>query len=314
MRWGGTTIFGGTGGKYVQTFDGGGGSRDFQMPQNSPLIFSEGRAEFERHALDIDPHPTQRVVRGSGDRTVVDHSFLLRHHRYANMYVQPLGCSATSGGLTCQDLSQPLIPPPQGTRLVFKSGTRDAVGLRRWAELGFEFLLNPYEEYSGTWSSRPGMSTNMSTNGMTFILRMKSYLLTVMPENGGAQQVQNGMKLVLVPFSQYQPLTATEYTNYGFVAENILGQVCLPTGTGRFQPPPSPPSPPSPPPLPPNVGCLFISCEVLSDEEVARLEAAALLEHAVSAASAARRAGSALGTLLLAGVSASALSGRSTRR
>jgi hypothetical protein len=247
VRWGGTTIFGGTGGKYVQTFDGGGGSRDFQMPQNSPLIFSEGRAEFERHALDIDPHPTQRVVRGSGDRTVVDHSFLLRHHRYANMYVQPLGCSATSGGLTCQDLSQPLIPPPQGTRLVFKSGTRGAVGLQRWAELGFEFLLNPYEEYSGTWSTRPGMSTNMSTNGMAFVLRMKSYLLSVMPENGGTQQVHNGMKLVLVPFSQYQPLTATEYTNYGFVAENILGQVCLPTGTGRFQPPPSPPSPrPSP--------------------------------------------------------------------
>jgi hypothetical protein len=79
-------------------------------------------------------------------------------------------------------------------------------------------------------------------------------------------------------------------------------------------PPPSPPLPPSPPPLPPNVGCLFISCEVLSDEEVARLEAAALLEHAVSAASAARRAGSALGTLLLAGVSASALSRRSTQR
>ena len=115
MRWGGTTIFGGTGGKYVQTFDGGGGSRDFQMPQNSPLIFSEGRAEFERHALDIDPHPTQRVVRGSGDRTVVDHSFLLRHHRYANMYVQPLGCSATSGGLTCQDLSQPLIEARVGS-------------------------------------------------------------------------------------------------------------------------------------------------------------------------------------------------------
>ncbi len=180
VRWGGTTIYGGTGGKYVHTFDGGGGSRDFQMAQESPLIFSEGREEFERHALDIDPHPTQNVYRGSGDRTVVDHSFLLRHHRYPNMYVHPLGCSATTGALPCQDLSIPRIPPPEGTRLVFMSGTRGAESdptRDRWDELGFEFILNPYEAYSGTWNQDAGMSSNMSTNGMTFVLRTKSYLL-----------------------------------------------------------------------------------------------------------------------------------------
>jgi hypothetical protein len=98
--------------------------------------------------------------------------------------------------------------------------------------------------------------------------------------------------------------------------ENVTCPLRLLNGTVLGVSVATPPSPPSPPPLPPNVGCLFTSCEVLSDEEVARLEAAALLEYAVSAPSAAHRTGSALGAVLLAAllflVSASALSGRSS--
>ena len=37
-------------------------------------------------------------------------------------------------------------------------------------------------------------------------------------------------------------------------------------------PPPPPPSPPSPPPSPPNVDCTYTPCEVISDEEVERLD------------------------------------------
>ena len=62
----------------------------------------------------------------------------------------------------------------------------------KWDELGFQLVLNPYEEYSGTgegWPSlespfapKGGMGTNFSTNGMSFVLRMKSYLLAVAPQ------------------------------------------------------------------------------------------------------------------------------------
>ena len=31
----------------------------------------------------------------------MQHTILLRHHRYPNMYVQPLACSPSSGALTC---------------------------------------------------------------------------------------------------------------------------------------------------------------------------------------------------------------------
>ena len=49
-----------------------------------------------------------------------------------------------------------------------------------------------YEAYSGVWNNDTGMATNFSTNGMSFVLRTKSYLLAVTPENGGATQVENG--------------------------------------------------------------------------------------------------------------------------
>ena len=49
-------------------------------------------------------------------------------------------------------------------------------------------------------------------------------------------------------------------------------------------PPPPPPSPPSPPPSPPYIECSFIACEVISDEEVERLEYEAILRGAVSGA------------------------------
>ena len=149
LRWGGTDEqhFGTTGGKYVHTFSGGGGSQDFQMPNESPLVFWEGRAEFERHALDIDLHPTIGVTRGPGDETTVEQTFLLRHHRFPNMYIHPLACSDTVGSLTCQDTRAPLIPPPVGTRLVYQNGVRDAdadAARDKFDELGFQFILNPY--------------------------------------------------------------------------------------------------------------------------------------------------------------------------
>ena len=56
-------------------------------------------------------------------------------------------------------------------------------------------------------------------------------------------------------------------------------------------PPPPPPSPPSPPPAPPYVECTFIPCEIISDEDVARLEAEAILAGSSSAASASARGG-----------------------
>ena len=54
-------------------------------------------------------------------------------------------------------------------------------------------------------------------------------------------------------------------------------------------PPPPPPSPPSPPPSPPYIECAFIACEVLSDEEVERREALAILEGSVSSAARSQR-------------------------
>ena len=49
-------------------------------------------------------------------------------------------------------------------------------------------------------------------------------------------------------------------------------------------PPPPPPSPPSPPPSPPYIECSFILCELISDEEVERLEREAILQGTVSSA------------------------------
>ena len=197
LRWGGTdtNVYGALGGKYVHTSRGGGGSQDFQMPEEDPLVLWDGADEFTRHALDVDLHPSISVLRGSGNRDVVEHTILLRHHRYPNMYVQPLACSPTSGALTCQDASSPMKTPPVGTSLVFSQGVRGAdsdASRDKFDELGFQLLLNPYEEYSGTGQGWPdaanpfapkaSMGTNFSTDGMSFVLRMKSYLLAVAPE------------------------------------------------------------------------------------------------------------------------------------
>ena len=146
--------------------------------------------------------------------------------------------------------------------------------------------------------------SNFTTNGMSFILKTKTHILAVAPQNyeSGAP-AENGMRLVLVPFAQdhqhqfvpskcnwdsgtpilpettatldqttgraaagrngvpEQPPGATlgwascftkeEFYRYGWVMEGYTGAVCLPSGMGRFVPPPSPPSPPSPPPSPP---------------------------------------------------------------
>jgi len=75
-------------------------------------------------------------------------------------------------------------------------------------------------------------------------------------------------------------------------------------------PPPPPPSPPSPPPSPPYIECYFVPCEVLSDEEVERLEREAIAMYAVS--SAARAATRSMPcTVLLASVVAWTLRARS---
>ena len=65
LRWGGTdaNIYGPLGGKYVHTSRGGGGSQDYQMPEEDPLVFWDGASEFARHALDVDLHPTIGVTR-----------------------------------------------------------------------------------------------------------------------------------------------------------------------------------------------------------------------------------------------------------
>ena len=65
LRWAGTdaNIYGPLGGKYVHTSRGGGGSQDYQMPEEDPLVFWDGATEFARHALDVDLHPTIGVTR-----------------------------------------------------------------------------------------------------------------------------------------------------------------------------------------------------------------------------------------------------------
>ena len=154
LRWGGTdpNIYGATGGKYVHTAHGGGGSQDFQIPEEDPLTWWEGNSEFEKNALDVDVHPTVNVYRGSGEQHIVEHTILLRHHRYPNMYVHPLACSPTSGSHVCQDAVTPLQTPPTGTSLVFNAGIRgadDDPSRNKWDELGFQIILNPYESFSG---------------------------------------------------------------------------------------------------------------------------------------------------------------------
>lgn len=60
LRWGGTDpqYYGASGGMYIHTQAGGGPPQDFQMPDESPLVFWEGRQDFVRHALDVDLHPS----------------------------------------------------------------------------------------------------------------------------------------------------------------------------------------------------------------------------------------------------------------
>ena len=57
----------------------------------------------------------------------------------------------------------------------------------KWAELGFELLLNPYETFSGDWDP---MGSNFSTNGMSFLLRTAGHLLVVAPANYNADTSQ----------------------------------------------------------------------------------------------------------------------------
>ena len=47
------------------------------------------------------------------------------------------------------------------------------------------------------------MRSNYTTNGMSFILKMKNYILAVAPENhASGQTITNGERLVLIPFAQ----------------------------------------------------------------------------------------------------------------
>merc|ERR550514_958004 len=57
-------------------------------------------------------------------------------------------------------------------------------------------------------------------------------------------------------------LDAADYERMAFVAEDVRGNLCLPSNLGRFQPPPSPPSPPSPPPSPPPFPPPLVACPV----------------------------------------------------
>ena len=149
------------------------------------------------------------------------------------MYVHPLACSPTSGSHVCQDAVTPLQTPPTGTSLVFNAGIRgadDDPSRNKWDELGFQIILNPYESFSGMrarvpsnhlffsppqlfissltpflslipgdWSVEAGMRSNYTTNGMSFILKMKNYILAVAPENhASGQTITNGERLVLI--------------------------------------------------------------------------------------------------------------------
>jgi hypothetical protein len=88
------------------------------MADDTQLLFWEGRSHFQRMALDIELHDTVGEVRGPGDTAHVSHTFLLRHHRYPQMYVHPLVCSAASGARTCTSQSFDAIP--ESTMLVFR--------------------------------------------------------------------------------------------------------------------------------------------------------------------------------------------------
>jgi hypothetical protein len=88
------------------------------MTDDTQLLFWTGRSHFNRLALDVERHETAGVVRDSGDTTPVTHTFLLRHHRYPQMYVHPLVCSHTSGSRVCT--SQDFSSIPENTLLVFR--------------------------------------------------------------------------------------------------------------------------------------------------------------------------------------------------
>ena len=79
-----------------------------------------------------------QVTRGAGDVDGVQHTFLLRHHRYPQMYVHPLVCSASSGAKVCarQDFSG----IPDSTMLVFR---HMATGFVDFAKIGFESAPEP---------------------------------------------------------------------------------------------------------------------------------------------------------------------------
>ena len=91
------------------------------------LLFWEGRSHFSQLALEADLHPTLGVDRSAGDNTAADHSFMIRHHRYPQMYVHPRVCSPSTGAATCANSDLSSIP--DGTALTFKNmnRSRDAI-------------------------------------------------------------------------------------------------------------------------------------------------------------------------------------------
>ena len=86
------------------------------------LLFWEGRSHFANLALEAELHPTLGVDRFSGDVTTNDHSFMVRHHRFPQMYVHPRVCSPSTGISTCG--SSDLTSVPDGTALVFQNMNR----------------------------------------------------------------------------------------------------------------------------------------------------------------------------------------------
>jgi len=105
-------------------------------------------------ALDVELHSTLGKVRGPGDTWHASHSFLLRHHRYPQMYVHPLVCSSSSSYHTCTSNSFSSVP--ESTMLVFRHMGSGFVDL---SKIGFELVYNPYETaYAGMPSDASGLA------------------------------------------------------------------------------------------------------------------------------------------------------------
>eukprot|EP00966_Prymnesium_polylepis_P175777 4068773-Prymnesium_polylepis.1 len=158
------------------------------MPDDTLLLFWRGRSHFAHLAVNIELHAYLGDERTPNQAAVVnDDSFLLRHSRQQEMYVQPRVCSATSGMATCA--SGDLSSIPEGTALIF-SRTGEASN-STLARMRFNFLFNPFE------SSYVGMGANADLQGSSFILQLSTLDLIIAPKAGGYAGISNGQELVL---------------------------------------------------------------------------------------------------------------------